>query len=340
MDFPSPFALRQQIPLSAKGIAFIEKRRKEIEAIFDRHDPRCLIIMGPCSIHHVDEALLYAEQFKELSEEVEESALLIMRAYLEKSRTSLSWKGLIHDPHLNNSQDIAAGLVLARTLLTHLAEMGVATATEFVSPFLVPYLEDLFSYGSIGARTTTSQTHRILASHLPMPIGIKNSVDGNIEHAIHGVLVARHSHTFLQVDGKGRLGQVKSRGNPYAHVILRGGESGTNYEEAHVQRTLEKMRRLEIPPRVLIDCSHGNAQGNYFQQKKVFYNVLEQLAKGNRQILGMMLESNHEASSQTLSTHFSELQPGVSITDPCLDFSTSAELIASISSSVISLTQS
>ncbi len=340
MHLVPPKNLINSISQSAKANRFIANSRKTIQDIFDRQDPRLLIIVGPCSIHNVDEALEYARELKKLAKDVEESSFLVMRAYIEKPRTRKGWQGLIHDPHLNGSHDIATGLVLARTFLKELAEMGVPSATEFLTPHLSPYIEDLISWGSIGARTVSSQVHRFLASHLPMPVGFKNTVDGNVDCAINGVHVARSPHSFLHICEEGKLRQMKSVGNPYAHVVLRGSTNNTNYDKNSIQETLNHLRALEIPPRVLIDCSHGNCQRQYFQQKQVFHNVLEQIQKGNQQILGMMIESNLEAGSQAIPSQLDELQPGVSITDPCLDFSMTAALVSSISSAEMSLTQS
>jgi len=338
MQLLTPEDLKKELPLSKQAEEFVQHSRLQAKAIFDRRDPRLLFIIGPCSIHNVDEALAFGKKLKELSREVEDRCMLIMRTSIEKPRTSTGWKGLVHDPHLNDSADLSHGLRLARSLFLELATTEQPIAMEFLSPTLAPYLEDLVTFGWIGARTTSSQNHRILASDLPMPIGFKNSVDGNIESAIHGVNVARHSHTYLQIDETGRIQQKKTAGNPHALVILRGSTTATNYDRESVQETLSALRQLELPPRVLIDCSHGNCSGKYYQQKEVFQSGLEQIQEGNQQILGMMLETHLEAASQKITHPISDLQPGVSITDPCLDFATMAELVQSSSSMVMSST--
>ncbi|NGX37210.1 MAG: Phospho-2-dehydro-3-deoxyheptonate aldolase, Tyr-sensitive [Chlamydiae bacterium] len=332
MHLIPPIDLKGQYPLSRKAEEFVAKSRQLVIQILEKQDPRLLVIVGPCSIHNVEEGLEYAKQLKKLAKEVEDSCFVVMRAYLEKPRTRQGWKGIVHDPHLNGSHDISQGLAYARSFLTQLAEMGVPAATEFLTPHLAPYIEDLITWGCIGARTTSSQVHRLLASHLPMPVGFKNTVDGNISCAINGVHVARHPHMFMHICETGKLRQVKSVGNPHAHVILRGSNTGTNYNAETVQKTLTELRQLELPPRLLIDCSHGNCQGQYFKQKEVFQNVIEQIQQGNSHILGIMLESDLEAGSQKIPAHLEELQQGVSITDPCLDFSTTAELLTSVSS--------
>ncbi|MBS0629488.1 MAG: 3-deoxy-7-phosphoheptulonate synthase [Verrucomicrobia bacterium] len=339
MELIAPQDLIANMPLSKKGAETIATSRKTLMRIFDRQDPRLLIIVGPCSIHNVDEALVFARQLKELAKEVEESCFIVMRAYVEKPRTRKGWLGLVHDPHLNGSHDILSGLTMTRSFLVELAEMGMPAGTEFLTPHLAPYIEDLISWGCIGARTSSSQIHRQLASLMKMPIGFKNSVDGNVDVAINAIHAARHPHHFMHINDHGKLHLVRSGGNPYTHVVLRGSSTASNYDEASVQKTLCKLREQELPPRVLIDCSHGNAQGQYFLQKKAFQSVLEQIQRGNHQVLGMMLESNLHAGAQLIYNPLDGLQPGVSVTDPCIDYSTAAELISSVSM-VISSVQS
>ena len=339
MELIAPQDLIAKIPLSKKGAEVVAESRKTIMRIIDRQDPRLLLIVGPCSIHNVEEALVYAQQLRKLAQEVEESCFIVMRAYVEKPRTRKGWLGLVHDPHLNGSHDIGSGLTMTRTFLVELAEMGMPAGTEFLTPHLAPYIEDLISWGCIGARTSSSQIHRQLASHLKMPIGFKNSVDGNIECAVNAIHAARTPHQFMHINAKGRLHLAKSGGNPYAHVVLRGSSKAPNYDEASIQTTLCMLREQELPPRILIDCSHGNAQGQYFKQKKAFQDVLEQIQRGNHQIFGMMLESNLHAGAQMIYNPLDGLQPGVSVTDPCIDYSTTSELISSVSM-VMSSTQS
>ncbi|MDN3506576.1 MAG: 3-deoxy-7-phosphoheptulonate synthase [Simkaniaceae bacterium] len=338
MHLPSPALLKSQLPLSNEAKQFIADTRKTIQQIFERQDPRLLIVVGPCSIHSASEGIQFAKQLKELAESVKDKCVLVMRAYIEKPRTKQGWKGLVHDPHLNGSDDLTAGLSMGRSFLLELAKMQVPVATEFLTPHLAPYIEDLISWGCIGARTSSSQVHRLLASLLSMPISFKNSMDGNIECAVNAVHVARSPHTFMHISEEGKLCQVQSSGNPYAHIVLRGSSFGTNFDQESVQTALTALRREELPPRVMIDCSHGNCQGKYFKQKEVFQSVLEQ---ENSLIMGMMLESNLEAGTQKIPAQLDELQRGVSVTDACLDFSSTAELISSLAHSrSMSLTHS
>ena len=327
MHLLTPAQLKYQLPLSPEIASFIEEGQKRVQKIYDRHDQRTLLIVGPCSIHNVEEGLLFGQKLKKLADEVSEKCMLVMRSSVEKPRTSGGWKGLVHDPHLNDASDLSHGLFQARSFFLELAKIGQPIAMEFLTPMLAPYFEDLITWGWIGARTSSSQIHRLLASDLPMPVGFKNSVDGNVAAAIHGVHVAKHPQTYAQIDEEGKLIAKKSKGNPYAHVILRGSNEETNFDSESVQSTLSQLRQLELTPRVIIDCSHGDARGHYFQQKEVFQNVLGQIEEGNQQILGMMIESHLEAASQKLTPLLSELQPGVSITDPCLDFASMEELV-------------
>lgn len=341
MHLISPQQLKREISLSETGTKTVSTSRETIQRIYDRQDPRLLLIVGPCSIHNPEEGISYARQLKALAEEVKDSAFLVMRAYVEKPRTKMGWKGLVHDPHLNGSEELDAGLHLTRQFLVDLAEMGMPAATEFLTPHLAPYIDDLITWGCIGARTSSSQVHRLLASHLPMPVGFKNTVDGNVSCAVNGVLFASYPHTFMHISDEGSLRKCKSSGNPYCHVVLRGSLHGRNDDRESIQATLEDLRAHELPPRVLVDCSHGNSKGKFFLQKEVFQNVLEQWQEGTSQVLGMMLESNIEAGSQTVPRNLADLQPGVSITDPCLDYRETRELIMSVSSSMsMTLTQS
>jgi len=333
MHLMSPAELKKQYPVSDKAKRFILKSRKTITQIFERQDPRLLIVVGPCSIHSTSEGIQFAKQLKVLAESVKDSCFIVMRAYIEKPRTKQGWKGLVHDPHLNGSHDLTAGLRLGRSFLAELAEMGVPVATEFLTPHLAPFIEDLVSWGCIGARTSSSQVHRLLASHLPMPVSFKNSMDGNISCAVNAVHVARSAHSFMHICEDGKLCQVNSSGNPNAHIVLRGSSFGTNFDRESIQSAITALRKEELPPRVVVDCSHGNCQGKYFKQKEVFQSVLEQIQEGNSMIMGMMLESNLEAGTQKIPAQLDELQRGVSVTDACLDFSSTAELISSLAQS-------
>jgi 3-deoxy-7-phosphoheptulonate synthase len=327
MQIFSPSHLRKQFPLSAAAERFIASSRDTIRRICLGKEQRLLIIAGPCSIHDPETALEYARRFKSLSEAVKETCFLVMRAYVEKPRTHTGWRGLVHDPWLNESYQIEEGLSLSRQFLTALAHLEVPTATEFVTPSVAPYFQDLISWGCIGARTSSSQIHRLLASHLPMPIGFKNSIDGNIDTAISGVVLARQPQVFLHTSEEGHLIRCTSKGNLAPHIVLRGSQVGPNCDKVTIDIALNKLRRLELPSRLIVDCSHGNCQKRYERQREIFLSLIEQIQRDGRHICGLMLESYLEAGAQSLEQSPQTLLPGVSVTDPCLDFDSTAELI-------------
>lgn len=265
----------------------------------------------------------YAERFKELSDAVCRTCFLVMRVYVEKPRTSTGWKGLLYDPHLDGSYDIKTGLLWTRELLLSLAQMQIPAATEFVDPLASLYFEDLITWGFIGARTCSSQPHRQFASSRTMPIGFKNSTDGNLENPIHGVLSAMAQHTSMHIDDHGKLCAIHGKGNPFSHIVLRGSHKFTNYDSASIQQALQMLEQAGLPGRLMIDCSHGNCQKDHAKQHDVFMSIL---AQGNDKVFGLMLESHLESGSQPISE---ELKYAVSITDPCLDWKTTEELVYS-----------
>lgn len=325
--FPSPLTIKQLFPLGAEECEFITHSRRAVENILTGKDSRKLLIVGPCSIHDLEACLEYAEKFKSLAELTQDRFFCIMRAYVEKPRTGNGWKGFISDPHLNESCDMESGVALSREFLLKLAAMRVPAATEFVTPAFAPYIEDLITWGCIGARTCSSQVHRLLASHLPMPMGIKNSVDGNVHCAASGIATARAPHTFLHTSEKGKMELVKSRGNPYAHLVLRGSETHPNYSEEAINQALLHLRQMELPPKLIIDCSHGNSGRQYFKQKQVFESLIERGL--DDQVVGLMIESHLEAGRQKIPNSLTQLQRGVSITDGCLDYHSTEEMILS-----------
>lgn len=340
----SPQVLKQLYPCSLENQAFITKKRQEIQDILSGKDPRLAIVVGPCSIHDVDSALMYAKKLKQLSDAVKDSCLVVMRTYLEKPRTTSGWKGFIYDPDLDDSNNMAKGLSLARPLLLELAHLEIPTATEFLNPITSSYIDDLISWGFIGARTTSSQIHRELASFLPLPIGFKNNTDGNVNQAINAVISARMPHTFLHTNQQGHVCLVESEGNPHTHIVLRGGEKSCNYDPISISQTLASLTSLGVQSRILIDCSHGNCQKKSAKQRDAFLSGLEQIKAGNVHIMGFMLESSSLAGHQLLCENPSSLLSGVSITDPCIDWSETEELVLLadelISSKVIKLTHS
>ncbi len=324
MLLPSSHTLKELLTLSPTQHEFILSTQKTIQHLLSRKDPRIAIIAGPCSIHDKTAALEYALKFKELAESVAGSCFLVMRVYIEKPRTSTGWKGYLYDPYLDGSYDIEAGLIATRELLLDLASLQIPAAAEFVDPLAAPYFSDLISWGFIGARTSASQPHRQLASLLHLPIGFKNATDGNVDDAIHGVTASMTSHTFLHVNEDGKIASVQSSGNPYTHIVLRGSYESTNYDVKNIKETLKKMQVAEISARLLVDCSHGNCQKLHEKQKDAFHAVIKQISEGNQHILGVMLESHLHSGNQPLDF---PLQYAVSITDPCIDWQATKELI-------------
>lgn len=337
MSLPTPRQLKNLYPLSDSAKNFIKKSRETLSNILKGEDDRLVLIVGPCSIHNFQEGLLFAQKLKELFNLAKDSSFIVMRAFIEKPRTRFGWRGLVHDPYLNGSYDLAKGLSLSRDFLVHLAEMGIPAATEFVTPSIAPYIEDTISWGCIGARTSSSQIHRLLASSLLMPIGFKNSVEGCVESSINGALVAKSSNTFIHMNEDGKIDHYTSQGNPHTHIVLRGALNAPNYEKKNVSEALKKSEKEGLNRKICIDCSHGNSGGYHPKQQEVFESVVTQIREGNQKIFGLMLESNLLEGKQSLPAE----KPGVSITDGCLSYSSTAELISSISSGIsISLTQS
>ncbi|HNA61727.1 MAG TPA: 3-deoxy-7-phosphoheptulonate synthase [Rhabdochlamydiaceae bacterium] len=336
MTFLTPRKIKETLPLTATQKQFVQKSRETIRDLVTGKDGRLAIVMGPCSIHDLSSALEYGRRLRALAEEV--SAVLVMRVYIEKPRTVTGWKGLAYDPHLDGSNDIQTGIFWARELFLTLTDLGIPIATEVLNPLFLPYLEDLISWGFIGARTSASQPHREIASHLPFPIGFKNSPDGNIEQAIHAMIAASTPHRFPHINDEGNLTLLESEGNSYSHVVLRGSKTNINYDPKSIAETIEIMQTHGLKNRLLIDCSHGNCQKEYGRQREAFHAVLEQFERGNHKILGMMLESNLEEGYQYLSESPSSLKYAVSVTDPCLGWSETEALVRS--SSVMRFTQS
>src|SRR3990167_1516518 len=309
------FELKSKLPLLPPERLFIEKSRKQAENILRRVDDRLVIFAGPCSIHNAEVALSYAKKLKELACKVEDRIFLIMRVFLEKPRTQFGWKGFIYDPYLDGSNEIEEGLFSSRKFLLKIAALNIPVATEFLDPILASYHKDLITWGVIGARTSASQIHRQLASDLGMPIGFKNETDGLLDNAIRGALAARHPQSSIGVDEHGRVCSLKTTGNAYTHIILRGSNERTNYDLLSITQAIQKQRLFGLHSPLVIDCAHGNSQKNLKKQLDVFSSVLNQIINGNHLISGMMLESH--------------LQEGniYSITDPCIGWKMTKELI-------------
>jgi len=322
---PSPAELLAEFPLTEKQNQFIHRARQEVQDALFHHRSRLLMIVGPCSIHDISSAQEYASRLADLTKEVSDTFVVVMRVYFEKPRTSLGWKGMIYDPFLDGTNAMANGLRLTRQLLLELADMGVPAAAEFLDPLSAHYFSDLITWGCIGARTSESQTHRQMASSLPMPVAFKNNTMGNIEVAVHGVLSAAIPHTFLGIDSQGKVCQQTSGGNPHCHIVLRGGENSPNYDPDSISEALDLLHKNSLPPKVLIDCSHDNSRRKHEQQVSVFQSIIHQIKEGEKGIRGLILESHLQGGQQPLESD--ELRFGVSITDACLDWETTAKLI-------------
>ena len=324
---PAPEELIRLLPPSDEDTDFIARSRSEIRDIIFGNDPRFLVIAGPCSIHDVVAGREYAERFATLAEEVKDTMLLVMRVYFEKPRTTVGWKGLIMDPHLDGSNKIEEGLHLARQFLLDMIRLGIPTATELLDPITPQYISDLICWSAIGARTTESQTHRQMASGLSMPLGFKNGTLGNLEPAINAIKAATHPQTFLGVGMDGRASAVTTTGNPDCHIILRGGESGPNHDAQSVATTREMLVKSGLKPAIMIDASHGNCRKNHQLMPEVFAEIVRQRAAGDTSIIGAMLESNLVAGAQKFPQPLDQLVYGQSITDECIDWETTVAAI-------------
>ncbi len=326
----SPLELKNILPATLTHLEFVEQSRSALRSILKGSDSRMLAIVGPCSIHDLDSSVDFAQRLKKLSHEVSDSLFLIMRVYFEKPRTVLGWKGLMYDPHLNGSCDIATGIQWTRELMLRLTEMKVPIASEFLDPLSFHYFGDLITWGCIGARTASSQTHRQIASYLPLPIAFKNNTDGNVEVAVNGVIAGTQPQTFLFPDAEGKPSYVKSRGNTDAHIVLRGGEQRSNFDPDSIAEALGYLKKAHLPERVIIDCSHDNSRRNPYKQKEVLCSVMDQLVMGNDAIKGFCLESHIEGGNQVIPDCVSKLRYGISITDSCLDWKTTESLIKDV----------
>ncbi|UKO97762.1 3-deoxy-7-phosphoheptulonate synthase [Nostoc sp. UHCC 0870] len=322
----TPNEVKSKVPLTPYAEQTVWKFRKEIEQILDFQDRRKFIVVGPCSIHDTDAAIEYAKRLKDLAVRVQDNLLLIMRVYFEKPRTTVGWKGLINDPNMDDSFLVEQGLLIARNLLVKLAELGLPSATEALDPIIPQYIGELITWSAIGARTTESQTHREMASGLSMPVGFKNGTDGNIQVALNALHSARTPHNFLGINPEGQVSVFETKGNAYGHVILRGG-SQPNFDAESVQQVEVQLKKANLPPRIVIDCSHGNTNKNYKLQPTVLENVIQQIVDGNTSIVGMMLESHLSEGSQPINCKKPELKYGISVTDPCIGWEETEQII-------------
>jgi len=323
----APQDLKSAIPMSEVARVTVTRGREAIENILDRKDHRLMIVVGPCSIHDIKAAKEYAGRLRQLADEVGDTLLIVMRVYFEKPRTTVGWKGLINDPYMNDTFRIEDGLRIGRQLLVDINELGLPTATEALDPISPQYLQDLISWSAIGARTTESQTHREMASGLSTAVGFKNGTDGGMTVAINALQSVVSPHRFLGINSEGRVAVITTKGNPYGHVVLRGGDGKPNYDSVSVALCEQELRKAGITPNVMIDCSHANSNKDPALQPLVMENVTHQILDGNRSIIGLMLESHLKAGTQKIPADLSQLEYGKSVTDACIDWETTEKAL-------------
>ncbi|MBN2716195.1 MAG: 3-deoxy-7-phosphoheptulonate synthase [Deltaproteobacteria bacterium] len=321
-----PEALKAQFPLTDGMVATVRSGQTTIKKILHGDDPRLLVVTGPCSIHDIHAADEYADRLRRLSRELNDRLFIVMRVYFEKPRTTTGWQGLVIDPFLDDSCQIEEGLTLSRKLLARIAEKGLPAAGEALDIVTPPYLQDLFSWTAIGARTTESQSHRKMASALTATVGFKNGTDGNIDIAINAMQSVASPHNFVSINPQGRVSVIRTTGNPNTHVILRGGTS-PNYSAEHVADYEKRLVDAGFAPRIMIDCSHANSNRIPENQAVVLDNIIAQKKNGNQSIMGVMLESNLNGGQQSIPEDLSKLKYGVSITDACIDWDTTETLL-------------
>ncbi|WP_028634524.1 MULTISPECIES: 3-deoxy-7-phosphoheptulonate synthase [Pseudomonas] len=326
----TPDQLKKEIPLSTKALQTVTAGREVVRNILDGKDHRLFVVVGPCSIHDIKAAHEYAERLKVLAEEVSDTLYLVMRVYFEKPRTTVGWKGLINDPYLDDSFKIQDGLHIGRKLLLDLAEMGLPTATEALDPISPQYLQDLISWSAIGARTTESQTHREMASGLSSAVGFKNGTDGGLTVAINALQSVSKPHRFLGINQEGGVSIVTTKGNPYGHVVLRGGNGKPNYDSVSVALCEQDLVKAKIKPNIMVDCSHANSNKDPALQPLVMENVANQILEGNQSIIGLMVESHLNWGCQSIPKDLAQLQYGVSVTDACIDWSATEKTLRSM----------
>ncbi len=322
----APRELKHALPISESAAATVVRGRNDVQRILRRQDPRLLVVVGPCSIHDTHAAMEYARRLAAVAPDVSDQLELVMRVYFEKPRTTIGWKGLINDPHIDGSYDVESGLRTARRLLLGINELGLPAASEFLDPVVPQYIADLISWAAIGARTTESQTHREMASGLSMPVGFKNGTDGSLQVAIDAMLSSRHPHHFLGIDEMGAVSVVQTTGNEDGHVVLRGGRARTNYDAASIAEAAASLTKAGLPPSLMVDCSHANSGKLHARQEEVWQNLIAQRLEGNTAIIGVMLESHLHEGSQPLKDP-KNLQYGVSITDACLGWEVTERML-------------
>jgi 3-deoxy-7-phosphoheptulonate synthase len=324
---PTPEEIHSRLPLSEAAAQSVVAGRRALTRILDRQDSRVFVVVGPCSIHDPVAGMDYARRLKALADEVADTLVLVMRVYFEKPRTSTGWKGYINDPRMDDSFHIEEGMQKAREFLLAVNEVGLPAATEALDPIAPQYLGDLLSWTAIGARTSESQTHREMASGLSTPVGFKNGTDGSIDTAINAIISAGSPHSFLGINMQGRSAVVRTRGNRYGHVVLRGGGDRPNYDTVSVAMAEQALAKAKLPPNIVVDCSHANSYKKPELQPLVMHDCVNQIRLGNRSIVGMMIESFIEAGNQPIPADLSKLKYGCSVTDACVDWPTTEKMI-------------
>jgi len=324
---PTPAELHARLPLTDSAFDTVMQGREALRNIIDRKDPRLFVVVGPCSIHDPVAGLDYARRLKALQEEVKDTMLLVMRVYFEKPRTTTGWKGYINDPDMDDSFRVNVGMEKARQFLLDICELGLPTATEALDPISPQYLGDLIAWTAIGARTTESQTHREMSSGLSTPVGFKNGTDGDISIAINAILSAAHPHSFLGINGEGNVAIVRTRGNAYGHVVLRGGDGRPNYDSVSIAIAEQALAKARLPANLVVDCSHANSYKKPELQPLVMADVINQIRHGNRSLVGVMIESNLVAGNQKIPQDLSQLTYGCSVTDGCIDWNTTEKML-------------
>jgi 3-deoxy-7-phosphoheptulonate synthase len=324
---PSPDEIAARLPLSASAAGEVRRDREVLRNILDRRDHRLFVVVGPCSIHDPLAGLDYARRLKALADAVGDTLYLVMRVYFEKPRTTTGWKGYINDPDMDDSFHVDQGMQKARQFLLELAELGLPAGTEALDPISPQYLGGLISWTAIGARTTESQTHREISSGLSTPVGFKNGTNGDVGIAVNAILSASRPHSFLGINGQGRTSIVRTRGNRYGHLVLRGGDGRPNYDTVSVQMAEQALRKAGLPTNIVVDCSHANSYKKHDLQPLVMADVVNQVRLGNRSLVGMMVESNIVAGNQAIPEDLGQLQYGCSVTDACVDWPTTEKMI-------------
>jgi 3-deoxy-7-phosphoheptulonate synthase len=323
----TPEDVKRRVPLTDKAEKTVLQGRHALERILDRMDHRLMVVVGPCSIHDPAAAMDYAQRLQKLSDEVGDTLFVVMRVYFEKPRTTTGWKGLINDPHMNDSFDIAEGLQLARKVLRDFNELGLPAGTEALDPISPQYLGDLVTWSAIGARTTESQTHREMASGLSTPVGFKNGTDGGLQVAINALLSVSRAHSFLGINQAGQVSVIRTTGNQYGHIVLRGGAKGPNYDSVTIAVVEKELAKNRLPANIMVDCSHANSNKDYNLQPLVMNDCTHQILEGNQSIVGVMIESNVNAGNQSIPADLKQLKYGVSVTDACIDWPTTEKLL-------------